>query len=97
MKITLATIKSFIRKNAGNMYIDCRSAFEGMTDCVESCDNRGFKPAIVDTDHPKQSLGIVGAWFVRSSRDYFTEYSENGFKGFQIDNCCGSFVLAVKE
>jgi hypothetical protein len=43
------------------------------------------------------SLGIKDAYFIGHSRDYFEPYELNGFKGYEIYNCVGSFILAVKE
>lgn len=98
-KITLATVKSFVRKNAGSLHIKVRSQFDGMVDGVRPLDDSKFRPvdaAAVDTDN-SQTLGIAGAWFVRDSQDYFTPYSKNGFVGYEVYNCCGEFVLAVPE
>ena len=44
MKITLATIKSFIRKNP-NLYIKSTSRFDGMYDCVMPNQNAQFELA----------------------------------------------------
>lgn len=93
-KVTLATIKSFIRKNRSSLFISCKSSFDGMTDCVESCPNPEFVPA-QDCDYTKYTLGIKGAWFVGGSRNYFKIFETNELTGYTINNCCGSFVLAV--
>ena len=97
MKTTKATIKSFIKKNADNLYINVKSSFDGMTDCCES-QNNGFQKAQPDSDgfYNQHTLGITGAWFVGQSRDYFYPYNQNGFKGYEVSNCCGHFILAVK-
>lgn len=86
-KITLSTLKSFIRDNRENMYINVKSDFDGMTDCVEQR-KEGFKKATEDKTVSKSSsyydrtMGIEGAWFVGSSRDYFTAYSDEKYTGF---------------
>jgi hypothetical protein len=99
-KITLATVKSFIKNNRKALYINVKSSFDGMTDGIERR-NEGFVPATTDTDPHTQehSLGIKGAWFVGSSRDYFTAYDSIGgdMTGIEVSNSCGSFVLAVKK
>lgn len=41
-KITKATVKSFIKKNEGNLYIRVKSSFDGMTDCVQQLEG-GFR------------------------------------------------------
>ena len=65
MKTTLATIKSFVRKNEGNLWINVKSSFDGMTDCCES-QNGGFTKAekgVGDAFYKDRTLGIKGAWF----------------------------------
>jgi hypothetical protein len=103
MKTTLATIKSFVKRNENNLFINVKSSFDGMTDCCQPCKD-GFAPVekrkngvFIDHDIDKRTLGINGAWFVGSSRDYFNEFENLLFKGYEISNCCGSFILAVKK
>lgn len=95
-RITKSTIKSFIRKNANDLFINVKSSFDGMTDCCESCAG-GFRRIQEDSVHTDYTLGVKGAWFVGSSRDYFRPYSENGFTGYEVSNCCGRFILAVQN
>ena len=96
-KVTMATIKSFIRKNFENLHISYISHFDGMTDGISMSSDRSFM-AIKPTDqNTHRTLGITGAWFVGSSRDYFEVYEDDDFKGYEIYNSCGSFVLAVKK
>jgi hypothetical protein len=95
-KIALSTIKSFIRKNEGKLYIMKQSEFDSMSDCVTNIDNSKFTLCESDNKH-ENTKGIKGAWFVGDSRDYFTPYNENGFMGYGVYNCCGSFVLAIKQ
>lgn len=96
-KITLATVKAFIRTNATELYINVTSSFDGMTD---GCEQRheGFKKVTTFTaDHREHTRGIQGAWFVGDSRDYFTAYKKDGFEGIQVSNSCGRFILAIKS
>ena len=101
-KITLSTLKSFIKANSGNLFINVHSDFDGMTDCVQTLKG-GFVPATPDKTVSKDSsyyestLGINGVWLVRGSRDYFSPYEKDGLKGITVSNCCGSFTLAVKN
>ncbi len=97
-KITLATVKSFIKKNFDNLYINRQSSFDGMTDCVERLAG-GFEKAQKETKEYllEHTHGVAGAWFVGQSRDYFDAYSENGMEGVRVFNSCGSFILAVKK
>ncbi|GAG76104.1 unnamed protein product [marine sediment metagenome] len=95
MKITLTTIKSFIRRHPNVLHIKNLSYFDGMVDCVMSVDGAKFrpvKPAETNLDH---NLGVAGAWFVKRSRDYFKPYKDDDFQGFEIFNSCGSFILAI--
>ncbi len=94
-KITLSTVKSFIKKN-DNLFIDLRSSFSGMSDMVEQINN-GFVKAEKSDRNQSNTLGIDGAWFVGQSRDYFTSFESVDFTGIKVSNACGSFVLAIKK
>lgn len=95
-KITLATIKAFIRKNESKIYIKVKSSFSGYTDCVEYIED-SFKLAVKDENiNLKYTLGIPGAWFVGQSRDYFEVYEDKNYIGFKVYNACGSFIIAIK-
>lgn len=95
-RATMATIKAFVKKNRTSLLIDVEGKFDGMTDCVQRCDDRGFSSALVREEHMEHTLGIQGAWFVGSSRDYITPFNKDGLSGYRIYNCTGSFSLAVK-
>ncbi len=94
-KITLATIKSFIRKNRDRLLISTRSRFDAMEDGCRECSDRGFSPALQAEKAWKENLGIQGAWFVGGSRNFFEEYADGNVVGYEVSNCCGHFVLAV--
>ena len=94
-KITLATFKSFIKKNRENLLVRVSSDFDGMQDCVVANRDAKFKPAVA-CGNENNTLGISGVWLVGSSRDYFTEFEVPGYKGFRVSNCCGSFAVAIK-
>jgi len=96
-KITLATIKSFIRKNNNKLYIRTATTFDGMIDGCRECYNNGIEKAEPTDLNNKHTLGIGGAWFVGQSRDYFTAYEADGFTGYEIYNCCGRFYLLIKK
>lgn len=93
-KPTLATLKSFIAKNRANLFIKQKSCFDGMCDGVVYDETASFKPARPSASHMKNTLGIDGAWVV--GRDLISLYEANGFKGYDVYNCTGSFVLAVR-
>jgi len=93
-KITLTTVKKFIRENKDKLYINVKSDFDGMTDCVQPL-NGGFTKVIINDKDTEQTLGIHGAWFVGSSRDYFTPFESDTMTGISVSNCCGHFILSI--
>lgn len=95
-KITLATVKSFIRKNSNNLFIKQKSSFCGMTDCVQSVKSDFSKVELKDMSD-KNTYGVQGAWFVGSGRNYFESFENENFTGVEVYNCCGSFVLAINK
>jgi hypothetical protein len=95
-KMTLATVKSFIKKNP-ELLISNRSSFDGMVDCVMPCNDQSFSPAIRVEDACNNRLGIQGAWFVLGGGDRFYEFENDQFKGIEVYNCCGQFILAVAK
>ena len=100
-KITLATIKSFIRKNRDNLYFKSRSHFDGMVDMVTPTNGSWSKaePSRHSKLHHfhKNTLGVEGAWFVLQSNDYFRKIDDGEFEGYEIFNCCGCFNLGIKK
>lgn len=95
-KITLTTIKSFIKKNP-KLYIKCKSSFDGMTDCVQSIADAAFVEVQPTDKFLYNTLGVHGAWFVKGSRDYFREFETDTLTGYEVSNCCGSFILATDK
>jgi hypothetical protein len=95
-KITRTTIKKFIKDNKKGLYIKKTSDFDGMIDCVREVDS-GFIRVPQDSEFSEYTLGVPGAWFVGSSRDYFQPYSDDFMIGYSISNCCGSFILAFQR
>jgi hypothetical protein len=94
-KVTLATIKAFIRKNSDNLLILTKSRFDGMTDGCESTGQIGFVKVSKTESNISHTLGIQGAWFVGQSRDYFVPFERDGVKGFEVSNACGHFEIAI--
>jgi hypothetical protein len=103
-KPTVATLKSFIRKNEGKILINVKSSFDGMTDSVESLSG-GFRPLekknqkqIFVTDHNSNpTLGYKGVWLVGCSRDHVKPFSEDGLRGFDVHNSCGRWIVAIRK
>jgi len=90
-KITRATIKSFIKKHESRLYIKVNSRFDGMVDCVMPTEDHFHR--VEKTDFQE----IRGAWFVGQSRDGFSPYEDANFKGYEVYNCTGSFLLATPK
>lgn len=95
-RITIATVKSFIRRNEGNLFQQGISGFNGMTDMVEQIEDV-LAPAIPTESNVKYSLGILGAHFVGRSRDHFSPFESGAYVGYQVSNACGSFVIATTK
>ena len=94
-RVTLATLKKFIRDNKDNLYALCKSNFDGMTDCVQQVKTTPKKvnPAVIDLEN-KHTLGIGQIWLVGSSRDWFKAFEDDVFQGINGSNSCGSWTLA---
>lgn len=97
-KVTLATVKSFIKKNINDLYIRMDSRFDGMVDCVMPNSEANFsKVDPTKLDFSKPDFGLEGFWHVGQSSDYFEFFQENNMTGFKVSNCCGSSILAIKK
>lgn len=96
-KITMATMKSFIRKNTGKgLFLNVKSSFDGMQDCCESR-NYGFLRAMREENHISNTLGMHGMWLVGGSRDYFNKYEDSRFIGIEYSNSCGRGIVAIEK
>jgi len=95
-KITLATLKSFAKRNEGKIYAKTINEFDGMTDCVEDSKNAKWREAKITEKKGYFRTGIQGIYTVGSSRDYFTLYKDGEYAGIEVNNCCGASILAVK-
>lgn len=95
-KITKATFKSFLRKNADKALIKVGSSFDGMYDCVMPVENAGFGSLEKSSNPHENNLGYAGIWLVGGSRDSFEAYNKDGLTGIRVYNCCGSFTVAVR-
>ena len=95
-KITLATLKSFAKRNKERLFVKHLREFDGMTDGVEECRNKNWFPSSLITSNYYRS-GIDGIYTVGSSRDYFNLYEDSEYIGIKVYNCCGSSILAIKK
>jgi hypothetical protein len=96
-KITMATVKSFVRKNASKeIFVNVKSSFDGMTDMCEER-NHGFVVASKDDRCVENTLGLCGVWLVGRSRDWFTAYEDDKFTGITYHNSCGNGIIAIAK
>jgi phosphoserine aminotransferase len=86
-KITLATLKSFVKK-APKLYVETLSSFSGMTDSVETF----HETKLVEVSKDR-ALGIHGVWTVGGSRDYFKFVENETMFGIEVYNSCGCGIL----
>lgn len=49
------------------------------------------------TFNSKNSLGYEGIHLVGGSRNWFKTYENDQFIGIEVDNCCGSFIVAIQK
>lgn len=89
-KITMATLKSFI-KNAGDLFVETKSSFNGMIDGTEY-----FKDTKMVPVAKADAIGHKGVYCVGGSRDYFAYKERDGYVGIEVYNCCGCEILWAK-
>lgn len=108
-KITIATVKSFIRKNRVQLLLKVESNFDGMQDMVTQSDDAAFRPAedrtkwdceqnayVPTRQNCKNSLDINGVWFTNGG-DFCKVFETDKLRGFEVSNCCGNWIVAVKK
>jgi len=85
-KITKATLKMFIRKNKDNLFLEVKSDFDGMVDCVMPCKSPKRKIDCSNLDFSKDcwglDLSLVGGDKINKIKN-----------GFEVKNCCGKYFL----
>lgn len=94
-RITLATIKSWMKKNEGRIYVQERSRFDGSIDAVSYHEAPEFNLAQPSYNPHKNNFNMRGVWFVFGGGDCYTPYDDGKFQGYEVYNCCGSFILAT--
>ena len=60
-KITMATVKSFIKKNAQELYLKKINSYDSMCDGINERDAHGFTQVALNPQTHKNKLGIDGA------------------------------------
>ena len=96
-KITMATLKSFAKRNAGNLYCKTLSDFDGMVGMVEDVKDEFSKTKVDLNDSGYYNTGIQGIYTVGRGGDYCSEFEDDTFYGIKVYNACGSSILAVKK
>jgi hypothetical protein len=86
-KITLATLKSFI-KNSTELFVQVKSSFNGMIDGLEWNSDNDLIPVSKD-----KAIGNAGVYCVGSGRDYFNYIENDNYYGIQVINSCGNSIL----
>lgn len=86
-KVTRATFKSFLKANAGKIWVSVRDAHNR-----EITDKSWFQKATESM--PERTFGIQGVWLVGGS-DWFTAWEGEGYKGIKVSNCCYTFIVGV--
>ena len=95
-KITRATIKSFVKKNFNNLYIKNLTEFDGMQDMTVANKNAEFRKAVPTQRDFNYTLGVDGA-YVLPNRNLFDPFENENYVGYNVWNCCGEFVIAIKK
>jgi len=95
-KITMATLKSFAKRNADKLFVKNLSRFNGMSDCVEQVED-DFSKTEVSEEYGFFRTGIQGIYTVGSGRDYFSRFENEKYYGIEVFNSCGSSILAVEK
>jgi hypothetical protein len=94
-KITRTTLKSFIEKAAGELYVNINHG--GFVKAKHLNLNDKSDVSYVTN---KRTLGIVGLYLTggkTSCKDWFYAYEDDTYKGFKYRNCCGSGIIAIRK
>jgi len=99
-RITRATLKSFIDKNKGRLYINVNSVFDNAHKKNEmEASPEGWVLAIETPCNEDTTFGIEHVHIVRGctgGNNFY--YFDNGvYQGIGYRNCCGNGIIAVKK
>jgi len=89
-KITLATLKSFIRKNE-SLFVEHQSNFDGTVDGVVA-----VKKELIPVTK-ENAIGFKGVYCVGSGRDYLSFIETSTHYGIRVLNCCGCSHLYTSK
>lgn len=89
-KITKATFKSFIKKNENKMFLQIKSDFDGMSDCVEFIPSEKRKFIPLQKDTVSESDYQYGAERGRTREEiensFFANQNTLGYRGIWLVN-----------
>ena len=91
-KITRATLKSFIKRNLGSLYLDIVNDHSGYS----IFEPKGFQVAKEETKSSDHNLGIVGLWTTITG-DELTLFEDDKYVGIKIRSVVVNNVIAVKK
>jgi len=91
-KITKATFKAFAKRNAGRLYVQHLSSFNGMEDMVTDVKS-GWKRAKLTDDKTWPVEGV----FLAYNGNIFELYEDAAFIGVYVYNAAGSDIIAVQK
>lgn len=94
-RITMATVKSFIKKNSDKLFLKKINSYDGTIDGINDRASHGFTRVVYNPNSHSNQLGIEGAWFT-PGRNLLTVYDDGTYKGYDVCNCCGHFIIAIK-
>ena len=96
-KITLATLKSFMKKSE-TLFIKNTRVFDWMTDSVTGVHNTNYDPIRkneIDFEQ-KHTFWIEWLRLVWWGRDHFKYFEEDVYYGIEVWNCCGACRIVTK-
>lgn len=89
-KITKTTFKSFLKKNAGNLFIQFVSDFDGQSDCVEFVPSKDRKFVPLEWDKVEDRDYQYGAEQGRTREEveqrFFSNQNTLGYRGIWLVN-----------
>lgn len=94
-KITLSTLKSFLKRNKNDLHLKIHSRFNGMIDGLEHFKD-DFEPAEETEYNTYYTLGIKGLYVI-PGRSYFNVFRDKNYIGITVWNSCGKQTIVTKK
>lgn len=92
--ITAITVRSFVKRNEGKVFIKKTAEFDGMTDCVEQVSDNWHKAEYCL--NIRRGIGLQGVYII-DGRTYYYAYEDSEFVGYRYSNCVERGIIAVKR